>query len=375
MKKIISFVLILIIVLSLVSCNSTNTNSKDPSDEMRVAMVTDSGDINDQSFNQATYEAIVNYCKKNNIEYKYFKPTNDSDADKIQSIQIALDQGYNVIIMPGFSFGYAIETTVNLLNIPFIGIDLNESNFSKNYKYPINLATIAYEEQTAGFMAGYAAAKFGYKDLGFLGGVSSPAVLRYGYGYLQGIEYVAKMDNISDIEVTYAYANQFYGDADITAAMDTWYAKGTNVVFSCGGGVYTSVCESAEKFHGKVIGVDVDQKDLIDNKYGKGMCITSAIKRIDNSVALCLDKIKSGEYYKNIGGKSFTTGLWSENLDENYVGLAYQSTKFNDKFSLEDYKELNHKLLKKEIVIDNDITKEPKDFCEKISINYLGNLK
>ena len=76
----------------------------------------------------------------------------------------------------------------------------------------------------------------------------------------------------------YAYGNQFYGDADLTAVMDTWYNGGTEVVFACGGSIWSSAAESAKKYGGKVIGVDTDQAAIIDASYGEGITITSAMK-------------------------------------------------------------------------------------------------
>ena len=112
-------------------------------------------------------------------------------------------------------------------------------------------------------MAGYAAVKLGYKNLGFLGGMAVPAVVRYGYGFVQGVDAAAADLGLTDVSLNYVYGGQFFGDADITAVMDTWYAGGTEVVFACGGGIYTSAVDAAKKVGAKVIGVDVDQAGVI----------------------------------------------------------------------------------------------------------------
>ena len=125
-------------------------------------------------------------------------------------------------------------------------------------------------------MAGYAAVKLGYRNLGFLGGQAVPAVMRFGFGYVQGINDAAEELGIVDqVEVEYAYGGQFYGSTEITAAMDTWYSQGTEIVFACGGGIFTSAAEAAAKVGGKMIGVDSDQSPTID-AYGEGMTVTSA---------------------------------------------------------------------------------------------------
>ena len=142
-------------------------------------------------------------------------------------------------------------------------------------------------------MAGYAAVKLGYKNLGFLGGMAVPAVIRFGYGFVQGADAAAAELGLTDVEVKYAYGNQFYGDADITAAMDTWYQDGTEVVFACGGGIYTSAAEAAAKVGAKVIGVDTDQSAVINGAYGEGLTVTSAMKGLaptDKGYLKCSDQ-------------------------------------------------------------------------------------
>lgn len=373
LKKIISVLLVVVFILSLVSCDITFEYND--SDVMRVAMVTDSGDINDQSFNEATYKAIKQYCEKRDIDYQYFKPVNDSDADKIQSIQMALDQKYNVLVLPGFAFGYSVEKTVNVFPAKFLAIDVASSNFTEKFSYPENLCTVTYNEEIAGFMAGYAAIKLGYRNLGFLGGAAASSVKRYGYGFVQGIEYAAEELGLDDVSLVYGYGNQYYGDADITAAMETWYSHGTEIVFSCGGGIYTSVCEAACKYKGKVIGVDVDQKELIDGTYGEGMCVTSAIKRIDFTVEVVLDQISDGSFTKEVGGTDQVLGLLSTDLKKNFVGLAYENTQFNDDFTLDDYSELNSKLLNKEIEVERNVDREVSEYVKRVQLKYLGNIK
>ena len=82
-----------------------------------------------------------------------------------------------------------------------------------------------------------------------------PAVIRYGYGFVQGAD-AAAQELGQNVEINYFYGGQFYGDANITSRMEGWYSNGTQVVFACGGGIYTSAVEAALKNNGYVIGVD-----------------------------------------------------------------------------------------------------------------------
>ena len=235
----------------------TAAETTEAGDKMMIAMVTDYGDITDQSFNQSTYEACKAFAEANNAEFTYYKPEGDSTAERVAMIDKAVSDGYNVIVMPGYAFAEAIVETADMYpDVKFVALDVSAydlegdgSDFNSE-TYP-NVFSAVYQEELPGYMAGYAAVKMGYTQLGFLGGMAVPAVIRYGYGFVQGADAAAK-ELGADVSINYAYGNQFYGDSDITAAMDTWYQGGTQVVFACGGGIFTSAGEAAGKVGGKL---------------------------------------------------------------------------------------------------------------------------
>ena len=365
MKKILSIVLALCMILAL------GATAAFAEDECKVAMITDYGDITDQSFNQTTYEACKAFADENGLTFQYYKPASDSDEDRITSIEKAIDDGYNVIVMPGYAFGPAIqEVAPEYDDITFIALDVGEGDIGDlAADVPANLYCAVYQEELCGYMAGYAAVKLGYTKLGFLGGMAVPAVVRYGYGFVQGVDAAAAELELSDVEVKYVYGNQFFGDSDITAYMDTWYAAGTEVVFACGGGIFTSAGEAAAKVGGKVIGVDVDQAGTIDGLYGEGMTVTSAMKGLAATVNAELSAIVDGSFE---GGKVDNLGLVSDVPAENFVQIA-GSTQFNDDFTEEDYAALVAAMNAGEVVVSNDITAEPA--VSVITVDYQGNIK
>ena len=371
MKKFLAVLLTLALLLSAASFAVADG-------AMKVAMVTDYGDITDQSFNQTTYEAAKAFCEANGFEFQYYKPASDSDTDRISSIENAIDDGYTVVIMPGYAFAKAIVGTVGENpDATFIALDVSEFDLQDangtaddfSWVYPKNLYSAVYQEELCGYMAGYAAVKLGYKQLGFLGGMAVPAVVRYGYGFVQGADAAAAELGLKDVTMKYVYGNQFYGDADITAYMDTWYAGGTEIVFACGGGIYDSAGEAAAKVGAKVIGVDVDQAAIIDGKYGEGITVTSAMKGLAATVNAQLTAIKEGKFE---GGKVENLGLVSEDPEENFVQIA-PSTQFADGFTKEDYQALVSKMFAGEIKVSGAIEAEPE--VSAITVEYLGNIK
>jgi len=395
MKKILSILLVLAMALSLVACGSSEAPAADApaaASEYKVAMVTDYGDITDQSFNQTTWEACIKFGEDNGIETKYYKPTSNDTAGRVASVELAIAEGYNVIVMPGYAFGGTIaEVSGNYPEIKFIALDVaagdlletavalkgeaydyNPDNWTlTDYVHMDNVYCAIYQEELSGYMAGYAAVKLGYTKLGFLGGMAVPAVMRFGYGYVQGVDAAAKELGIT-VDMKYAYGNQFFGDADITAVMDTWYAGGTEVVFACGGGIYTSAAEAAKKVGGKVIGVDTDQSPIIDGQYGEGMTVTSAMKGLAPTTIDTLTDVVMNDKWADYAGKIVSLGLVSEDPAANYVQLS-TTTQFGDAFTEADYAAMVKGMFDGTITVSNDISAEPA--TTNVNVEWLGNLK
>ena len=353
--------------------------------DIKVAMITDYGDITDQSFNQTTYEACKAYCDPAGIPFEYYKPAGDSTPERVAMIDAAVADGYNVIVMPGYAFAEAIKQSAeNYPTTTFIALDVGETDLNPldengnppadPYVVPSNVYCAVYQEELCGYMAGYAAVKLGYTHLGFLGGMAVPAVQRYGYGYIQGAD-AAAAETGADVTLEYVYGNQFFGDADITAYMDNWYQSlGVEVVFACGGGIYTSAAEAAAKVGGKVIGVDVDQAGII-SAYGEDMTVTSAMKGLANTTQHLLDEVVNGNF-ANYGGKIETLGMVSgDDPEANYVQLPMESTQWGDGFTQDDYKALVKGMFDGEITVSNDVSVEPAANATTITVNSYENIK
>lgn len=391
-RKIMAVLLSAAMTGSLAGCGSTqNKNAADDSEEkMKVAMVTDSGDITDQSFNQMTYEACKAWGKENDIEFNYYKPQSDSDEARTASVDQAVADGANVIVLSGYVFAPTVIDESDLYpEVKFLALDVSagdicEKGIGEGYDYnpdhynvtdyynEDNVYCCTYQEELSGFMAGYAAVMLGYRHLGFLGGMSVPAVNRYGYGYVQGADAAAKELGITDeVQVEYVCGGQFYGDADITAYMDTWYgSKGVEVVFACGGGIYTSAAEAAVKTGGKVIGVDSDQSATIDD-YKEGLTVTSAMKGLQVTIDNVLDAILDNEWDKYVG-KIENLGMESPDPAENYVQLPEETTQWDDTFTKEDYQKLVQRMYNGEYEVSSDSTTFPET---EITATDYGSIK
>ena len=338
MKKIITVFLASIMAMAiLVGCGSNN---------YELALVTDLGTIDDKSFNQGAWEGLVRYADENKITYKYYQPQEGTTDAYMNTIELAIEGGAKVVVCPGFLF----ETPLfNLQNeypdVNFILLDgePNDGDWSAGmpaYETASNVMAILYKEDQSGYLAGYAAVKDGNTKLGFLGGMAVPAVVRFGYGYVQGANDAAIELGV-DVDVMYNYTGAFDATPEAQTMAASWYKNGTEVIFGCGGAVGNSVMAAAESAGTKVIGVDVDQSSE------SATVITSAMKLLANSV---YDGI-SAYYAGNFPGGATT--IFSAKTDG--VGLPMETSKF-DTFSNADYEEVLAKLAAGSIAIVDDVS-------------------
>lgn len=344
MKKIVAVLLVLVLVFSLAACGGGETETPEPT-TYEIAMITDVGTIDDKSFNQGTWEGVVAYAEENGISHKYYKPTEQSTDAYLAAIQLAVNGGAKVVVTPGFLFEEPIYLAQELYpEVNFILIDGTPHNADySDFRTDPNTVGIFFAEEQSGYLAGYAAVKDGYTKLGFMGGMAVPAVVRFGYGFVQGAEDAAKELGLTSIDVKYHYTGGFDATPEVQTLATSWYAEGTEVIFACGGAVGFSVMSAAEASNGKVIGVDVDQSAESET------VITSATKGLAAAVQEALAEYYAGSFP---GGETLTLGA-----DMDGVALPMETSKFNT-FSQADYDALYAKLVAGEIPLKKDTDAE-----------------
>ena len=337
---------------------------------VKVALTCDTGTIDDESFNQACWTAVSGYMGD---DCQYYIPEADaSDEDRETMIRQAVNDGADVIVCVGYLYGASLAWAADQYpDVKFIAIDVTQGDIGTD-AIPANCYCITFKEEQAGYLAGYAIAKDGKTKLGFLGGMAVPAVIRYGYGFVQGAD-AAAQELGTNIDINYFYGGQFYGDANITSRMEGWYSNGTQVVFACGGGIYTSAVEAALKNNGYVIGVDVDQnyigaKGVADGTYAYNPFITSAMKGLTEAVNTALADIDAGSW-GDIAGSNGNFGL----EDGDYIGLPTDADSWNfESFTTDEYEALKEKIKSGEITVDNSSDDSTKPtVSEFTTVNYI----
>ena len=356
MKKLLALLLCLAMVFTFAACGGGSSEGEGGSEPAavsfddiddncesadgtyQIAMVTDVGQLKDGSFNQFTWNGVKMYAYENDKTYKYYQPANGSaatDDDRIKAMTDACEAGAEVIVTPGFLQATALEAVCpKYPEVQFIFIDGWDMGAP-------NLLGVSYQEEQAGYLAGYAAVMEGYTKLGFSGGGggSNPACIRYGYGYAQGANAAAEAKGV-DVEMRYSweYGSSFSASDDLQAMLAGWFNAGTEVCFMCGGTMFNSGAAAAEAADAAIIGVDVDQSNQSD------AVVTSAMKGLAQSVIVSL-------------GNFYTNGLQSGSLvlgaADDAVGLPVDTWSLQN-WTVDEYNELFEKIKSGEIVVDNN---------------------
>ena len=304
-KKFLALALSALMVTGLVSCGSNSNSGNSSETTLEVGMVTDSGTIDDKSFNQGTWEGIKKAEKELGVEKNYMQPSGETEANYLTEIQNLYDSGYKFIVTPGYKFETAIyKAQEQYADAKFVILDGAPHNGDNNYVVAENTVAIYFAEEQSGFAAGIAAAvELKEGELGFIGGLEIPSVQKFDYGFQQGVAYANENygTNVSLKAENIVYSGSFVDTALGQQLAAQMYDRGVKAIFAAAGGVGTGVITEAKSrvVNGEevwVIGVDSDQ--YADGIYegNKSVVLTSAIKKIDEATYQMIEKQLNDEF-------------------------------------------------------------------------------
>lgn len=337
----------------------------------QVAFVTDVGQLKDKSFNQGTFDGVKLYAAANGLSYKYYQPANSSEAtddDRYNAMKAAVEGGAEVIVCAGYLQEAALrQAAMDYPEVPFIFIDGypldDDPDPAVEGNILANVAGISFQEEQAGYLAGYAAVKDGFTKLGFSGGGggTNDACCRFGYGYVQGANDAAKELGITvDMNYSWEYGATFSASTELQTMISGWYANGTEIVFACGGSMFQSISAAASANDGYVIGVDVDQSAESDT------VVTSAMKGLSDAVQWAVGHVYDGTF-EEIGGTGTSLGV-KDNAVE--LPTAAESWRF-ETFTVEEYEALYQQMLDGTLVVDNDFSKLETTEWSNLNLNKI----
>ena len=325
-----------------------------------IAFICDSI-IMDDSYNEAVYKGIQTYALAAGVSFSYYIVNGDTLDCYRDAIDHAVSSHARVVVCVGYDFGEPVGLLQEVYpQTSFLMIDCVPVD-SKGDAIDIanNVHCVSFKEEESGYLVGYLAVMEGYRSLGFIGGEEDPSVIRYGYGYLQGINDAAEDLELTDVTVNYWYADTYQPEQAISDKASGWYSEGTEVIFSCGGSLYKSVLEAAEQEDGLLIGVDQDQGPLSQR------FLTSALKNLSNAVIISLDDFyaSGGRWSGEFAGQESLYGA-----KEDCVGVPVINTEWRFKqVTKDDYYKLLRQIKIGEILVSDETDTPPE---VSIGVNY-----
>lgn len=301
MKRFAILFLSILLASSIIGCSGSSSPSKN-NDTFTIAMVTDSGGVNDQSFNQSAWEGLQKFSKETGAKVSYLESTQATDYKT--NLDKLADQDCDLIWSIGYSMADSLDATARAN--PDINYAIADNSYGDDTAP--NVTCVMFDAQEAAFLVGYIAGRTTKTDsVGFIGGIRSAIIDRFEYGYKAGIAYAGK-ELGKDINVPVQYVESFSDASKGKATAKKMFDSGSDIVFHAAGGAGTGVIEAAKDSGKFAIGVDRDQAYLAEDNV-----LTSAMKMVGNAVEIVSKQALEG---KDIGGQTQTFGL-----KDNCVGI------------------------------------------------------
>lgn len=335
MKKLLSLILVLVMLVSMTACGGSAEASEAPaandnaqaapaeSEEIKIALlICAGGDLDDRGFNTAAWKAINQYCDENNMKCGYYMPSESTVEMDMAACDAAVKAGAEVVVVCSGMFQVSLlEMSKTYPDVKFLSIEATPQTTDGQIDIRDNVKVINFSAEQSGYMAGYACVKNGYKDLGVLCATALPGIIQYGYGFIAGCDAAATEMNADDVTLKYMYLpGALSPDRQTTAA--AWYQAGTEVIFTVAGPGNLSVFAAAEQNNGLCVGCDSDQGAESDT------VILSALKDVYSVCYNTLVDWGKGEF---AGTEVFLLGA-----KEQATGLAMESSKLEN-FSQAEY--------------------------------------
>ena len=324
LKKLLSVSMAMVLSASLLAGCSKKEETKS---DLSIGIVLGEGSINDQSFNQSTWEGLQQAKEEFGIEVKYLESQQESEY--IQNVETFIDQDVDLII----GVGYQLKDTIEEVSSSYP--DQKFAILDETYeKIPANVVPVVFKEEEGAYLAGAVAAKMSEtKNVGFIGGMPAPSVVRYQYGFKAGAEHADPA-----IKVSEQYANSFSDAAKGKSIAKQMHSANVDIILTAAGAVGNGSIEAAKENGKYAIGVDRDQSDLAPENV-----MTSILKKL-NVASYNLAKDLVEDNYK--GGVEKVYGL-----KENGVGLASNIESFVTKEVLDYVDEITAKIISGEIKV------------------------
>jgi basic membrane protein A len=288
--------------------STTSSSSSSSGSNFKVGLVTDIGGLNDHGFNHLAYVGLTRAEQQLGIKGRVL--TSSSGADYLPNLTTLAQQGYNLVIPVGFLMAQATDQVAK--QFPSVKFAMVDSDATAEAGDPKNIEGLLFEEQQAGYLAGYLAGLYAkahhYKIISSVGGQKIPPVDHYIAGYQAG----AKAAD-PGIQTLNGYSQDFTDQTKCKQIALNQIAQGSKVVFQVAGGCGLGALSAAQQQNVQGIGVDADQS------YLGSYVLTSAEKKVDVAV---FNAIKNAMHGQFAAGTNVTNNIANNGIGYGKIGPA-----------------------------------------------------
>jgi basic membrane protein A len=282
----------------------------DAASEFKACQITDTGGIDDRSFNQTVWDGFLRAEQELGVEVKYLESTSESDYDP--NIQAFIDEGCDVIVTVGFLLGDATEAFA--IANPSQAFGIIDYAYETSYD---NLLAMVFDTDQAGFLAGYVAA--GMTETGIVGtwgGINIPPVSVFMDGYLAGVNYYNAQKGTSVSVLGWdgsdgVFIGSFESQDLGNSATADMLQNGADIILPVAGPAGLGTATAIQDFgSGLMIWVDFD--GYFSTEFGS-IILTSVEKRMNNATFELIRSVVEGD---------FSGGLYVGTLENEGVGIS-----------------------------------------------------
>jgi basic membrane protein A and related proteins len=311
--------------------------------DFKAGLVTDTGGVDDKSFNQSAWEGLVKFGEERGLTegegYRYLQ--SGAESEYIPNLTQFAENGFDLTIAAGFLLEDPVQTTAEQIpDAQFVLIDSLLSDENWNTVWLDNVANVTFKEHQGSFLVGVAAALHTKTNkVGFVGGVDSPLIKKFESGFKAGVKAVNP-----DIEIVAQYVEDFNDAAKASTIASSMYEQQIDIIYHAAGGSGNGVFTEAKnrKNNGQdvwVIGVDRDQHE---EGMPENVTLTSMVKRVDVAVYEMAQQTLAGDFP---GGKETVFGI-----EEGAVGIAPTTSNLTED-TINKIKEYEQQILSGEIEV------------------------
>jgi basic membrane protein A len=290
------------------STSTSSSSSSSSASNFKVGLVTDIGGLNDHGFNHLAYLGLQRAIAQLGIKGRVL--TSSSGADYLPNLTTLARQGYNLVIPVGFLMADATDTVAKAF--PTTKFAMVDSDATLEKGDPKNIEGLLFQEQQAGYLAGYLAGlyakKHGFTTISSVGGQKIPPVDHYIAGYQAG----AKASD-PGIKTLNGYSQDFTDQTKCKEIALNQIAQGAKVVFQVAGGCGLGALSAAQQKGLQGIGVDADQG------YLGAYILTSAEKKVDVAVFNAIKNTMHGQF---AAGNNVTNNIANGGIGYGKIGPA-----------------------------------------------------